>query len=90
MLKKIVETIDAPQITAGKLTVALNQGIQVDTGGLTPPLRWRYADMLGSSAYPRIVNRKVTFQVVREGRLVAEKKGFVDVTNTLSNASAKG
>ncbi|MDF6044109.1 ABC transporter substrate-binding protein [Streptomyces sp. JH14] len=90
VLKKIVETIDEPQITAGKLTVALNQGVQVDTGGLTPPLRWRYADMLGSSAYPRIVNRKVTFQVVREGRLVAEKKGFVDVTNTLSNASAKG
>ncbi|MET7859118.1 ABC transporter substrate-binding protein [Streptomyces sp. NPDC005318] len=90
VLKKIVETIDASQITAGKLTVALNQGVQVDTGGLTPPLRWRYADMLGSSAYPRIVNRKVTFQVVREGRLVAEKKGFVDVTNTLSNASAKG
>lgn len=62
----------------------------MDTGGLTPVLRWRFADMLGSSAYPRIVNRKVTFQVVRKGRLVAENKGFVDVTKTLADASAKG
>lgn len=89
-LKEIVTAIDAPDITGRKITTALNRGVEVDTGGLTPVLRWRYEDMLGSSAYPRIVNRKVTFQVVRKGRLVAERKGFVDVTNTLSEASAKG
>lgn len=89
-LKEIVTAIDDPQISASKLTVALNQGVRADTGGLTPVLRWRFEDMLGSSAYPRIVNRKVTFQVVRKGRLVAEKKGFVDVTKTLADASAKG
>ncbi|MEV8210172.1 hypothetical protein AB0P40_34400, partial [Streptomyces sp. NPDC079189] len=90
VLKEIVTAIDEPQISAGKLTVALNQGARVDTGGLTPVLRWQFEDMLGSSAYPRIVNRKVTFQVVRKGRLVAEKEGFVDVTKTLADASAKG
>ncbi|WP_392676278.1 ABC transporter substrate-binding protein [Streptomyces sp. LN785] len=89
-LKGIVAAIDAPEITAGKVSVALNRGARVDTGGLTPVLRWRFEDMLGSSAYPRIVNRKVNFQVVRKGRLVSEKKGFVDVTATLSEASAKG
>ncbi len=44
--------------------------------------------MIGSQSYPRIVNSKVTFQVVRDGRLVAERKGFVDVTETLVDASA--
>ncbi|WP_327369168.1 ABC transporter substrate-binding protein [Streptomyces sp. NBC_01217] len=90
VLNELVKAVNAPEITAGKLVSALNQGTEVDTGGLTPVLRWRLKDMLGSSAYPRIVNGKVTFQVVRNGRLVADKKGFVDVTRTLSNASAKG
>ncbi|MFH8471092.1 ABC transporter substrate-binding protein [Streptomyces sp. NPDC018000] len=90
VLNELVKSIDAPQITAGKLASALRHGTPVDTGGLTPVLRWRYEDMLGSSAYPRIVNTQVTFQVARDGRLVADKKGFVDVTKTLSDASAKG
>ncbi|MER5361485.1 ABC transporter substrate-binding protein [Streptomyces sp. NPDC002785] len=88
-LNELVKSVDAPQITAGKLVSALNHGAPVDTGGLTPVLRWRYKDMLGSSAYPRIVNTRVTFQMVRHGRLVADKKGFVDVMETLSEASAK-
>ncbi|MEV7402096.1 ABC transporter substrate-binding protein [Streptomyces sp. NPDC091267] len=87
-LKSIVETLHESQITARKVIKALNQGIRVDTGGLTPVLRWRYEDMIGSSSYPRIVNSKVTFQVVRHGRLVADRKGFVDVTKTLADASA--
>ncbi|MER6104232.1 ABC transporter substrate-binding protein [Streptomyces sp. NPDC001832] len=90
VLNELVKSIDAPEITAGKLTSALNHGTPVDTGGLTPVLRWHYEDALGSSAYPRIVNTEVTFQVVRDGRLVADKKGFVDVKKTLSDASAKG
>lgn len=89
-LKSIVESLDERVITAGKVTKALNGGIRVDTGGLTPELRWRYEDMIGSDSYPRIVNSKVTFQVVRDGKLVADKKGFVDVTKTLSDASATG
>ncbi|MFD0021117.1 ABC transporter substrate-binding protein [Streptomyces sp. NPDC058382] len=87
-LKSIVESLHEPAISARKITKALNQGVRVDTGGLTPELRWRYEDMLGSDSYPRIVNSKVTFQVVRDGKLVADKKGFVDVTKTLTDASA--
>ncbi|MER7725710.1 ABC transporter substrate-binding protein [Streptomyces sp. NPDC096323] len=89
-LKSIVESLDEAEITSRKVTKALNHGTRVDTGGLTPVLRWRFEDMIGSSAYPRIVNGKVTFQVVRDGRLVADRKGFVDVTQTLSDASATG
>ncbi|MFJ1611448.1 MULTISPECIES: ABC transporter substrate-binding protein [unclassified Streptomyces] len=90
VLNELVKAIDSPQITARKLASALSHGTPADTGGLTPVLSWRFKDMLGSSAYPRVVNTKVTFQVVRNGRLVADKKGFVDVTKTLSDASAKG
>ncbi|WP_405507737.1 ABC transporter substrate-binding protein [Streptomyces cyaneofuscatus] len=85
-LKAVVEAIDDDEITANKVTSALNRGTEVDTGGLTPVLRWRFKDLLGTSPYPRIVNADVTFQVVREGRLTAQKKGFVDVTEALSDA----
>ncbi|WP_345105545.1 ABC transporter substrate-binding protein [Streptomyces drozdowiczii] len=87
-LKSLVESMDESRITAAKVTKALKGGVSADTGGLTPALRWRYEDMIGSQSYPRIVNSKVTFQVVRDGRLVAERKGFVDVTETLVDASA--
>ncbi|QNE75720.1 ABC transporter substrate-binding protein [Streptomyces finlayi] len=88
VLRAVIEKIDAPQITAGKVSASLNRGTEVDTGGLTPVLRWRFKDMLGSSSYPRIINGRVTFQVVREGRLVADRKGFVDVSETLSDAQS--
>ncbi|MEU8674105.1 ABC transporter substrate-binding protein [Streptomyces sp. NPDC048560] len=86
VLRAVIEEIDASRITPGKVSASLNRGTEVDTGGLTPVLRWRFKDMLGTSAYPRIINGRVTFQVVREGRLVAERKGFVDVSETLSDA----
>ncbi|MFJ8758928.1 ABC transporter substrate-binding protein [Streptomyces cyaneofuscatus] len=86
VLKAVVEAIDDDTVTANKVTSALNRGTEVDTGGLTPVLRWRFKDLLGTSPYPRIVNADVTFQVVREGRLIAQKKGFVDVAEALSDA----
>lgn len=89
-LRAVIEAMDAPDITAGGISVSLNRGTEVDTGGLTPTLRWRFQDMVGTAAYGRIVNGRVTFQVVREGRLTAEKEGFVDVTETLVNARSGG
>jgi ABC-type branched-subunit amino acid transport system substrate-binding protein len=89
-LKAVVEAMDQPDITAGGISVSLNRGTEVDTGGLTPVLRWRFQDMVGTAAYGRIVNGRVTFQVVRDGRLTAAKKGFVDVTETLVNARSGG
>ena len=35
-----------------------------------------------SVGFPRMVNADVTLQVVRDGRLVAAREGFVDVTKT--------
>ncbi|MFD7092945.1 ABC transporter substrate-binding protein [Streptomyces sp. NPDC059896] len=83
-LKAVIESVNSDVITSGKIADSLDRGARVDTGGLTPPLRWRYQDMLGTPGFPRIVNGNVTFQVVRDGRLVAETKGFANVGKTLS------
>ncbi|MCP9944229.1 ABC transporter substrate-binding protein [Streptomyces somaliensis] len=86
VLKRVVEAIGEEKVTPGKITLTLDRGLRVDTGGLTPTLRWRYEDMLGTPNFPRLVNHEVTFQVVRKGRLVAQRTGFVDVGQTLLEA----
>ncbi|MFE7463298.1 ABC transporter substrate-binding protein [Streptomyces sp. NPDC057499] len=89
VLGELVKAVDTARITPWTITSALNTGTPAATGGLTPVLRWGFTDVLGSSAYPRIVNTRVTFQVVRDGRLVADRKGFMNVAETLSDASAR-
>ncbi|MFB7518115.1 ABC transporter substrate-binding protein [Streptomyces sp. NPDC056144] len=86
VLKAVIESLDQDEITGEKIATALDRGARIDTGGLTPSLRWKYEDLLGAAGYPRIVNHKVTFQVVRNGRLVAQKPGFVDVGETVLSA----
>ncbi|MFD7749170.1 ABC transporter substrate-binding protein [Streptomyces sp. NPDC059698] len=85
-LRAAVRAVGDEDVTPGRITAALNRGVEVDTGGLTPKLRWRFGDLVGTAGYPRIVNTKVTFQVVRDGRLTAQKKGFVDVQEALTDA----
>lgn len=75
------------KITARKVARSLNQAEAVGTGGLTPDLRWRYQDMRAVAGFPRIVNGRVTFQVVRAGRLVAQEgEQTMDMTATLEQA----
>jgi hypothetical protein len=90
VLKKVVESLGRDSVHAPDLVRALNTGVSVDTGGLTPALRWRFEDMLAAPDFPRIINRQVTFQVVRDGRLVSLKKGFTDVSSTLEDEAANG
>ncbi|MFF5787064.1 ABC transporter substrate-binding protein [Streptomyces sp. NPDC012693] len=86
VLKEVVEALDTDRVTATQIAHALDRGERIDTGGLTPALRWKYEDLLGAPGFPRIVNREVTFQVVRGGRLVAQRPGFVDVGETVLSA----
>ncbi|MGW8766301.1 ABC transporter substrate-binding protein [Streptomyces sp. NPDC055815] len=86
VLKEVIESLDEDTITARQITHALDRGERVDTGGLTPSLRWKYEDLLGAPGFTRIVNHEVTFQVVRQGQLVAQKPGFVDVAETVLSA----
>jgi hypothetical protein len=86
VFKKVVESLGGGEVSAGTVREALNNGLKISTGGLTPPLQWKFKDVLASVGFPRLVNREVTLQVVRDGRLVAARKGFIDVTRTLQNA----
>ncbi|MFI0711849.1 ABC transporter substrate-binding protein [Streptomyces inhibens] len=87
VLRALIEQLDeagVEDITSHELQTALDRGDRaVDTGGLTPKLRWREDDMLAVQDFPRIVNGTVTYQVVRDGELVAAQDGFVNVTRTL-------
>ncbi|MEV5979033.1 ABC transporter substrate-binding protein [Streptomyces sp. NPDC052114] len=87
VLKQTVESLDGDDVTAQSLRRALDGGLRVDTGGLTPPLSWRFEDLLAASEFPRLINSGVTFQVVRDGRLVPARRGFVNVEKTLEQTA---
>ncbi|MDG4864384.1 ABC transporter substrate-binding protein [Streptomyces sp. T-3] len=88
VLRKAIESLGDGEVTGTTIARTLDDGLQVDTGGLTPTLRWRFEDTIAAGDLPRLVNAHVTFQVVRDGRLVAaaENKGAVDVSRTLEQA----
>jgi ABC-type branched-subunit amino acid transport system substrate-binding protein len=86
VLKKAVESLGDGEVTAHTVRDALDDGLKVTTGGLTPTLSWRFEDMLAARDFPRLVNAYVTFQKVRDGRLVTAQRGFVDMVKTLENS----
>jgi hypothetical protein len=83
VLRSVLNSLKADDISARSIRRVLDNGHTVGTGGLTPELRWGFKDALSIHGYPRMVNADVTYQVVRDGRLVAVRKGFVDVSTTL-------
>lgn len=86
VLKAVVESLDG-EVSSTTVRRALDDGLQVSTGGLTPTLRWRFEDLLSVVGFPRLVNAQVTLQVVRDGRLVAARKGFINTTKLLESAA---
>ncbi|MFF1376593.1 ABC transporter substrate-binding protein [Streptomyces sp. NPDC058308] len=87
VLKQVVESLDGGDVSSRTLRRALDGGLRVETGGLTPPLSWRFEDLLAASEFPRLINSGVTFQVVRDGRLVPARTGFVNVEKTLEQTA---
>ncbi|WP_326753312.1 ABC transporter substrate-binding protein [Streptomyces hirsutus] len=85
VFKQVVESLGGEEVSADTVVRTLNAGLKVETGGLTPTLSWRFQDKLAAVGFPRMVNANVTFQEVRNGRLVSGRDGFVDVTDTLRN-----
>jgi hypothetical protein len=88
VLRKTIESLGDGEVSARTLRRTLDDGLKVTTGGLTPTLSWSFRDQLATSDFPRMVNADVTFQVVREGRLVTERKGFVNMAEVLENTDA--
>ncbi|MEV1062319.1 ABC transporter substrate-binding protein [Streptomyces sp. NPDC050263] len=86
VFRRAVESLGDDAVTANAVRGALDDGLKVTTGGLTPTLRWQFTDRLASIGFPRLVNADVTLQNVQKGVLAPAKKGFVDVTQTLEKA----
>jgi hypothetical protein len=86
VLRKVMESLGAGEISPLTVRRTLDNGLKVNTGGLTPTLSWRFEDMIAAVDFPRLVNADVTFQVVRNGRLAADRTSFVNMSKTLENA----
>ncbi|SCD91977.1 ABC-type branched-chain amino acid transport system, substrate-binding protein [Streptomyces sp. SolWspMP-5a-2] len=86
VLKAVVASLGGGEVTSATVRRALNGGLAVTTGDLTPTLKWGFQGELASIGLSRLVNAEVTLQVVRDGRLVPARKGFTDVTDTLRDA----
>ncbi|MFF1274013.1 ABC transporter substrate-binding protein [Streptomyces marokkonensis] len=86
VFRQTVESLGDGEVTADTVSGALDGGLKVTTGGLTPTLQWKFQDELAAVGFPRLVNAHVTLQVVEKGRLVAAREGFTDVTKTLRDA----
>ncbi|MFE2883026.1 ABC transporter substrate-binding protein [Streptomyces graminifolii] len=85
--KAVVNSLGSGDITSDTVRRALDDGVKVNTGDLTPTLQWSSRDdNLASVGLSRLVNASVTLQVVRKGVLVSAKNGFFDMTSTLESA----
>ncbi|WP_086787527.1 ABC transporter substrate-binding protein [Streptomyces caniscabiei] len=86
VLTAALEKIGDGEVTSQAIRRVLDGGLKVTTGGLTPPLSWRFEDLIASAGFPRLINPEVTFQIVRRGQLVAARRDFVNVEKTLVDA----
>ncbi|MET8754385.1 ABC transporter substrate-binding protein [Streptomyces sp. NPDC004667] len=88
VLNEVVQRFKEDEdVTARKLARALNESQGVKTAGLTPDLSWRYQDMRAVAGFPRLVNGRVSFQIVRAGRIVDQPgESAQDMTSTLEQA----
>ncbi|NEA54538.1 ABC transporter substrate-binding protein [Streptomyces sp. SID13666] len=80
---EVVRAMGEEEVNPMTLKRALDKANAISTGGLTPDLGWRNENMLPVPGHPRMVNAKVVYQVVKDGRLVAARTGFVDMAATL-------
>ncbi|PKT67938.1 hypothetical protein CW362_37675 [Streptomyces populi] len=86
VLKKVIESLGAGEVSPLTVRHQLDSGIKVGTGGLTPTLSWRFDAQTPAASFPRLVNADVTFQVIRDGRLTSQRSGFVNMAKTLAAA----
>ncbi len=55
VLKSVVESLGDSQVTSLAIRHALDNGLKVTTGRLTPTLSWRYEDLIAAVDFPRLV-----------------------------------
>ncbi|MEU0430478.1 ABC transporter substrate-binding protein [Streptomyces sp. NPDC006290] len=86
VLKKVIESLGAGEVSSLTIRRELDSGLKVTTGGLTPTLSWRFDDLTSTGDFARLVNADVTFQVIRDGQLTAQRDGFINMAKTLEKA----
>jgi ABC-type branched-subunit amino acid transport system substrate-binding protein len=86
VLKKVIESLGAGEISSLTIRRELDNGLKVTTGGLTPTLSWPFDELTSNGDFARLVNADVTFQVIRDGQLTSQRGGFINMTKTLANA----
>ncbi|MEU2333533.1 ABC transporter substrate-binding protein [Streptomyces sp. NPDC006654] len=74
------------EVTSDSVRRALNNGLKVSTGGLTPTLTWPYQGKLAAAGFSRLANTDVNVQTVRGGLLQSANRTALDMTRTLENA----
>jgi ABC-type branched-subunit amino acid transport system substrate-binding protein len=85
VFKAVVESLDG-EVTSNAVRRAIDNGLKVGTGGLTPTLHWEFSNKLAGVGFPRLVNADMHLQVVRDGQLAAAQRDLTDVTRTLADA----
>ncbi|MER7177333.1 ABC transporter substrate-binding protein [Streptomyces mesophilus] len=83
VLTQVVTSLGEGTVDARAVTRALNDGVRIKTGGLTPTLSWRFEDTIAVRDYPRMVNAHVWFQQVKRGQLTAVGRTSVNMADTL-------
>ena len=89
VLTEVIKAMsEGTAVTADTVAKALDGTHGLSTGGLTPDLGWTDSDLRNIPDHTRLVDSEVTYQVVRQGRLVQTGSGFVDVGPTLKKAAS--
>jgi len=76
----IAKKIPAGKVTAASFIAQANKTTNLQTGGLLPPINLTKEWTNGLPGFNRVFNRAVTFQTVKNGKVVPLERGFTDIT----------
>jgi branched-chain amino acid transport system substrate-binding protein len=79
----IAKKIPAGKVTAATFLAQANKTTALKTGGVLPVIDLTKPWTDGLKGFDRVFNRNVTFQTVKNGKVVVLQRGFTDITNNV-------
>lgn len=79
----IVKAIPGDNITNLTFLAQANKTTALKTGGLLPTINFTKPWTNGLKGFSRVFNRNVTFQTVKNGKVVPLTRGFLDITKNV-------
>jgi branched-chain amino acid transport system substrate-binding protein len=79
----IAKKVPAAKLTNATFLAQANRTKALKTGGLLPTIDLTKEWTDGLKGFNRVFNRKVTFQTVKNGKVVPLQHGFFDITNNV-------